>query len=153
MDAVEKIQVGGRSLGQWRDIALCDDAFDKMVPSDFRQILGHLMRIEETRLTAEQAKDAEIERLQGRLRMIVSHASGGSVQYTDEQSINDISVGISRHHNAIWAHAREKPAAEIAELTALLRECGEWFAANGCGRDLPDRIDTILNRERDNATG
>lgn len=51
----------------------------------------------------------EIENLKHKLRMIISHASGGHLSKPTDlnRSVNDICVEISRHHNRIWQHARE----------------------------------------------
>lgn len=74
-----------------------------------------------------QSARLEIERLtndltaiKGKLRNVISHASGGhlSAEGDAERSCNDICVEISRHHNRIWEHAKEKPIADLTAMTA-----------------------------------
>jgi hypothetical protein len=52
--------------------------------------------------------EIEVE-LRQKLRMIISHASGGNLSEPGDidRSINDICVEISRHKNDIWKHAQE----------------------------------------------
>jgi glycerol-3-phosphate responsive antiterminator len=47
--------------------------------------------------------------LRQKLRMIISHASGGHLSEPEDvdRSVNDICVEISRHNNRIWEHAQE----------------------------------------------
>lgn len=51
----------------------------------------------------------EIEELRQKLRMIISHASGGALHKTEDlnRSVNDICVEISRHKNDIYAQGKE----------------------------------------------
>lgn len=58
-------------------------------------------------MTPNQGK--EYQELRQKLRMIISHASGGRLSKVEDldRSTNDICVEISKHHNRIWEHARE----------------------------------------------
>jgi UDP-N-acetylglucosamine transferase subunit ALG13 len=51
----------------------------------------------------------EVDELRHKLRMIISHASGGALSEPGDidRSVNDICVEISRHKNEIWKHAQE----------------------------------------------
>jgi hypothetical protein len=64
--------------------------------------------------------------LRQKLRMIISHASGGHLSEPKDvdRSVNDICVEISRHHNRIWEHAQES-APEAARLRAALKRLFE----------------------------
>lgn len=71
---------------------------------------------------------AEVDDLKARLRMIVSHATGGHwhEQESLERSINDICVEISAHNNRIWKHAQESAltAAGVTEMrSGVIEEC------------------------------
>ncbi len=53
--------------------------------------------------------DPSVDELRQKLRMIISHASGGHLSEPGDidRSTNDICVEISRHNNRIWQHAQE----------------------------------------------
>jgi len=57
----------------------------------------------------------EGEELRGKLRMIVSHATGGASQDIDA-SINDICVEITRRVNRVWEHAQEAEREACAKV-------------------------------------
>lgn len=42
-----------------------------------------------------------------KLRMIVSHASGGNLQYDPKMTVNDICVEISKHHNKVYQAGKD----------------------------------------------
>ncbi len=87
-----------------------------------------------------------------KLRMVISHASGGHLsEETDaDRPLNDICVQISQHHNRIWQGALDKAAREaptpshignggedvdyVAELAAVMKEEGFRIP----GKDLSD---------------
>jgi hypothetical protein len=50
-----------------------------------------------------------VEEIRHKLRMIISHASGGALSKPGDidRSVNDICVEISRHKNDIWKQAQE----------------------------------------------
>jgi hypothetical protein len=58
---------------------------------------------------SDSPNTAEIVELRQKLRMIISHASGGHLSEPGDidRSTNDICVEISRHHNRVWEHAQE----------------------------------------------
>jgi hypothetical protein len=60
-------------------------------------------------LGLQVSDDAEVEQLRAKMRMIISHASGGHLSKPEDidRPTNDIAVEISRHHNRIWEHAQE----------------------------------------------
>jgi UDP-N-acetylglucosamine transferase subunit ALG13 len=62
---------------------------------------------------------SEVEDLRGKLRMIISHASGGSLSKPADvdRSINDICVEISRHKNEIWDQAQKSALAKARTLS------------------------------------
>lgn len=63
-----------------------------------------------------------VHNLRGKLRSVVSHATGGSSQDIDE-GLNDICVRISRHRNDVWNTALEKGRTEAAtHITTLEAE-------------------------------
>jgi hypothetical protein len=57
-------------------------------------------------LAALSVPNPDVERLRHKLRMIVSHATGGHSQDIDA-SINDICVRISENRNHVFAHGKE----------------------------------------------
>jgi UDP-N-acetylglucosamine transferase subunit ALG13 len=68
---------------------------------------------------ASDAVWSEVDELRQKLRMIISHASGGHLSNPGDidRSVNDICVEISRHHNHIWEHAQEVARATLAKVT------------------------------------
>lgn len=70
---------------------------------DRQQYLGITLEFRDVLI--EQA--SAIEALQAKMRMIISHASGGHLSKPEDidRSTNDICVEISRHHNRIWEQA------------------------------------------------
>jgi hypothetical protein len=56
--------------------------------------------------TRASVTNPDVERLRHKLRMIVSHATGGHSQDIDA-SINDICVRISENRNHVFAHGKE----------------------------------------------
>jgi hypothetical protein len=63
--------------------------------------------------------------LHHKLRMIISHASGGHLSEPVDvnRSTNDIAVEISRHHNRIWEQAQESARRPLVEALEALMEC------------------------------
>jgi hypothetical protein len=64
---------------------------------------------------------AEVEALRHKLLMIVSHASGGSLQDID-LSTNDISVEISRHVSRVYEEGKKTGATKAEAALARMRE-------------------------------
>jgi hypothetical protein len=56
-----------------------------------------------------EAVENELQQLQQKFRMVISHASGGHLSDPKdiERSTNDISVEITKHVNRVWEHAQE----------------------------------------------
>jgi hypothetical protein len=79
------------------------------VPSAATKRMAEILGAEFVLNSEQVSDDAVVEQLRGKLRMIISHASGGHLSEPEDidRSTNDIAVEISRHHNRIWEHAQE----------------------------------------------
>jgi hypothetical protein len=64
--------------------------------------------------TERDSAEAEVTRLAGRLRMIVSHATSGRTT-GEGLSTNDIAVAITASRNDLWATARKSALEELAK--------------------------------------
>ena len=92
------------------------------------------------------------EVLKQKLRMIISHASGGHLSKPNDmdRSVNDICVEISRHHNLIWEQAkasRPSPTEAMVELkeAAFEFQCAVRRNASARTIDAADkRLTTAL---------
>lgn len=75
-----------------------------------------LLAIIEQQAATIAERDERIEELETKLRMLISHASGGHLSEPDDinRSTNDIAVEISRHVNRVWEHAQESARKEDA---------------------------------------
>lgn len=66
-----------------------------------------------------EALQALVVELNARERMIVSHATGGSLDLEGkDMSINDISVEITRHTNAVYQGGKDSVQAQVAAKDA-----------------------------------
>jgi hypothetical protein len=77
-------------------------------------------------------KTQTVESLRQKLRMIISHASGGHLSEPEDvdRSTNDIAVEISRHNNRIWEHAQEAALRDAAVSDAV--RCDIESNETGC---------------------
>ena len=79
----------------------------------------HLIRV--TWEAALRQHQSEVEALRAKMRMIVSHASGGGLQDID-LSPNDICVRISQHHNRVYEEGKKRGATKAEADNARLKE-------------------------------
>jgi UDP-N-acetylglucosamine transferase subunit ALG13 len=75
-------------------------------------------------LGLQVSDDAEVEQLRAKMRMIISHASGGHLSKPEDidRPTNDIAVEISRHNNRIWEHAQEAALRDAATNSEAVSE-------------------------------
>jgi hypothetical protein len=123
--------------------AIYGDSFDPkihvgqfdMMRRAARAILASLPAANEPLSDAQQLPAASEGEAEHRLRMIVSHATGGNLQYDPAMSVNAICVQISAMRNKVWEHAREALRKELPapsdqeKLAAINRELVEALAA------------------------
>ena len=88
-----------------------------------------------------RALSARVTELEGRERMIVSHATGGKTTGVG-MSINDISVGITRLRNKVYEGGKQTAEQRAAELEAKLAKVRAGLKA--C-RATFERIDYAEN--------
>jgi hypothetical protein len=92
-----------------------------------------------------EAIGADVEALRAKLRMIVSHATGGSSQDIDAYT-NDICVRITENVNRIYAHGQEaalstaRETASGGEVVQADRDAAANFARDGQARSIRDRL-------------
>lgn len=113
---------------------LWPQAFDNLVKMDFALVENRIQAIHATIADATGITEViqrgngmtEVEHLRAKLRMIVSHATGGAM--SDEHCINlptnEISVRITEHVNVVYA-AGKKDANE--KMIDMLKKCREQF--------------------------
>lgn len=80
--------------------------------------------IETALVSAKAAERAAHEKTNGKLRMIVGHATAGQTDGAG-MSINDICVAITALRNDLWLEARKKPEARIALLEETVETAGK----------------------------
>ena len=92
--------------------------------------------------TADTRAD-DVEQLRHKLRMIVSHATGGMSQDIDA-SVNDICVEISRSKNEVWKHAQEVALRDAKADDVVGDERPDFSRTT-----LRANIESVLRRYRD----
>jgi hypothetical protein len=88
------------------------------------------------------------EALQHKLRMVVSHATGGSSQDIDA-SVNDICVEITRMRNMVWEGGRQSALRDAAKAQTTLPIHGEMREALDPSTiaELADIVRTLSNSD------
>lgn len=75
----------------------------------------------------------ELDSLRHKLRMIISHASGGALCEPGDvdRSVNDICVEISRHKNEVWRYAQEVALRDASGIEAAAADETQRGSAEG----------------------
>jgi hypothetical protein len=94
--------------------------------ADQKHLLNQLIKDRALVVTPAPSDQADAE---ARLHMIVSHATGGALQYDSAMSVNSICVEISAMRNKVWAHAQE---ALIDTLSKKPSDQAGWRGIETC---------------------